>query len=109
MQEQSEIFKEFIKNIKISKPLIPVINNADVKNEKIEKNIKDALVRQLYSSVRWIETIEYMEQQGVDTLLELGPGKVLTSFNKRIDNSIKSLSVSDSNSLETALEIVGSI
>ena len=109
MQEQSEIFKEFIKNIKISKPLIPVINNADVKNEKIEKNIKDALVRQLYSSVRWVETIEYMEQQGVDTLLELGPGKVLTSFNKRIDNSIKSLSVSDPNSLETALEIVGSI
>ena len=109
MQEQSEIFKEFIKNIKISKPLIPVINNADVKNEKIEKNIKDALVRQLYSSVRWIETIEYMEQQGVDTLLELGPGKVLTSFNKRIDNSIKSLSVSDPNSLETALDIVGSI
>ena len=109
MQEQSEIFKEFIKNIKISKPLIPVINNADVKNEKIEKNIKDALVRQLYSSVRWVETIEYMEQQGVDTLLELGPGKVLTSFNKRIDNSIKSLSVSDPNSLETALDIVGSI
>ena len=67
------------------------------------------MVRQLYSSVRWVETIEYMEQQGVDTLLELGPGKVLTSFNKRIDNSIKSLSVSDSNSLETALEIVGSI
>ena len=109
MQEQSEIFKEFIKNIKISEPLIPVINNVDVKNEKIEKNIKDALVRQLYSSVRWVETIEYMEQQGVDTLFELGPGKVLTSFNKRIDNSIKSLSVSDSNSLETALEIVGSI
>ena len=109
MQEQSEIFKEFVKNIKISEPLIPVINNVDVKNEKIEKNIKDALVRQLYSSVRWVETIEYMEQQGVDTLLELGPGKVLTSFNKRIDNSIKSLSVSDSNSLETALEIVGSI
>ena len=109
MQEQSKIFKEFVKNIKISEPLIPVINNVDVKNEKIEKNIKDALVRQLYSSVRWVETIEYMEQQGVDTLLELGPGKVLTSFNKRIDNSIKSLSVSDPNSLETALEIVGSI
>ena len=109
MHEQSEIFKEFVKNIKISEPLIPVINNVDVKNEKIEKNIKDALVRQLYSSVRWVETIEYIEQQGVDTLLELGPGKVLTSFNKRIDNSIKSLSVSDPNSLETALEIVGSI
>ena len=47
-----------------------------------------------------------MEQQGVDVLLELGPGKILTSFNKRIDNSIKSLSVSDSNSLDAALENV---
>ena len=71
--------------------------------------IKDALVRQLYSSVRWVETIEFMEQQGVDMLLELGPGKVLTSFNKRIDSSIISLSVSDSNSLETALETTSGI
>ena len=74
-----------------------------------EDLIKDALVRQLYSSVRWVETIEYMEQQGVDILLELGPGKILTSFNKRIDNSIKSLSVSDANSLENALENVTNI
>ena len=59
--------------------------------------------------MRWVETIEYMEQQGVDTMLELGPGKVLTSFNKRIDNSIKSLSVSDSNSLESALETLSSL
>ena len=50
-----------------------------------------------------------MEQQGVDLLLELGPGKVLTSFSKRIDNSIKSLSVSDCNSLETALETLSCI
>ena len=50
-----------------------------------------------------------MEQQGVDTLLELGPGKVLTSFNKRIDNSIKSLSVSDCNSLDKALEDIGNL
>ena len=100
---------DFIKDIKISKPTIPVINNVDVKVEEDGEMIKDALVRQLYSSVRWVETVELMEQQGVDTLLELGPGKVLTSFNKRIDNSIKSLSVSDSNSLEAALETVGNI
>ena len=109
MREQSEVFMSFMKDIKISKPTIPVINNVDVKIEEEEKIIKDALVRQLYSSVRWVETIELMEQQGVDMLLELGPGKVLTSFNKRIDNSIKSLSVSDSISLETALETVGNI
>ena len=109
MIEQSTIFKEFIANININKPDIPVVNNVDVKVEEDENLIKDALVRQLFSSVRWVETIEYMEQQGVDTMLELGPGKVLTSFNKRIDNSIKSLSVSDSNSLESALEILSSL
>ena len=109
MIEQSTIFKEFITNINIKKPDIPVVNNVDVKVEEDENLIKDALVRQLFSSVRWVETIEYMEQQGVDTMLELGPGKVLTSFNKRIDNSIKSLSVSDSNSLESALETLSSL
>ena len=106
MFEQAETFKKFVSNVKFAEPKIPVINNVDVQPEVKEDLIKDALVRQLYSSVRWVETIEYMEQQGVDVLLELGPGKILTSFNKRIDNSIKSLSVSDANSLEAALENV---
>jgi [acyl-carrier-protein] S-malonyltransferase len=109
MIEQSKIFEEFIKKFNFNAPNIPVVNNVDVKIEQEENKIKDALVRQLYSSVRWIETVEHMEQQGVDTMLELGPGKVLTSFNKRIDNSIKSLSVSDPNSLESALETLSSL
>ena len=104
MIDQAEIFKDYVNDIKFMKPTIPVINNVDVKIQQDDNLIKDALVRQLYSSVRWVETIEFMGQQGVDMLLELGPGKVLTSFNKRIDNSIISLSASDSNSLETALE-----
>jgi len=109
MLDQSKLFKDFVKNVKFEKPNIPVINNVDVRIEEKEDMIKDALVRQLHSSVRWVEIIELMEQQGVDLLLELGPGKVLTSFNKRIDNSIKSISVSDSNSLETALETISNI
>ena len=109
MIDQSKIFKDFVDKVKISDLTIPVVNNVDVKCEINEALIKDALVRQLYSSVRWVETIEYMEQEGVDFMLELGPGKVLTSFNKRIDNSIKSISVSDSNSLETALETLGNL
>tara|TARA_E500000178_G_scaffold79229_1_gene77509 strand:+ start:1 stop:735 length:735 start_codon:yes stop_codon:yes gene_type:complete len=109
MIDQSKIFKDFVDKVKISDPTIPVVNNVDVKCEINEALIKDALVRQLYSPVRWVETIEYMEQEGVDFMLELGPGKVLTSFNKRIDNSINSISVSDSNSLETALETLGNL
>ncbi len=85
-----------------------IVNNVDVKTQYTDVLIKDALIRQMYSPVRWVETIEFIEQQGVDVLLELGPGKVLTSFNKRIDNSIKSLSVSDCNSLEMALETLSS-
>jgi [acyl-carrier-protein] S-malonyltransferase len=109
MLDQSKIFQKYVEKVKFDKPSIPIINNVDVKIEEEQKAIKEALVRQLYSSVRWVETIEYMEQQGVDTLLELGPGKVLTSFNKRIDNSIESLSVSDHNSLENALEVIGNL
>ena len=109
MTEQSKVFKDHVDKVNFSSPNIPVINNVDVCIEDKENQIKKALVRQLYSSVRWVETIEYMEQQGVDTLLELGPGKVLTSFNKRIDNSIKSLSVSDCNSLDKALEDIGNL
>ena len=109
MTEQSKVFQEYVDKVNFMSPNIPVINNVDVKIEEKEKQIKEALVRQLYSSVRWVETIELMEQQGGDMLLELGPGKVLTSFNKRIDNSIKSLSVSDCNSLEKALEDVSNI
>tara|TARA_B100000035_G_scaffold157839_1_gene134559 strand:+ start:4644 stop:5570 length:927 start_codon:yes stop_codon:yes gene_type:complete len=109
MVEQSKVFKDHVDKVNFSSPNIPVINNVDVRIEDKENQIKKALVRQLYSSVRWVETIEYMEQQGVDTLLELGPGKVLTAFNKRIDNSIKSLSVSDCNSLDKALEDIGNL
>ena len=109
MIDQSKIFKDFVDKVKISDLNIPVVNNVDVKCEINEALIKDALVRQLYSPVRWVESIEYMEQEGVDFMLELGPGKVLTSFNKRIDNSINSISVSDSNSLETALETLGNL
>lgn len=104
MIDESKNFKTYISNIKFLTPKIPVVNNVDVKVESAEILIKEALVRQLYSPVRWIETIEYMEQQGVDILIELGSGKILTSFNKRIDNSIKSMSVSDCHSLEAALE-----
>mgnify|MGYP001215837071 FL=1 len=103
------MYKDFVYKGNISEPTILVVNNVDVKCEINEALIKDALVRQLYSPVRWVETIEYMEQEGVDFMLELGPGKVLTSFNKRIDNSINSISVSDSNSLETALETLGNL
>ena len=59
MTEQSKVFKDHVDKVNFSSPNIPVINNVDVCIEDKENQIKKALVRQLYSSVRWVETIEY--------------------------------------------------
>lgn len=75
-------------NIVINSPSIPVIHNADVNYYQDPAQIRDALVRQLYSPVRWVETVEFMVNHGVNTILECGPGKVLTGLNKRINSEI---------------------
>ena len=72
----------------INSPKIPVIQNADVVCNDDPQKIRDALVRQLYSPVRWVETIQFMVNNGVRCVLECGPGKVLTGLNKRISSEI---------------------
>lgn len=89
--------------ISISAPDIPVINNVDVATPSDADAIRDALVRQLYNPVRWVESVQKMAEDGVDTLLECGPGKVLVGLNKRIDKSMNAMAVLDSASLEKAL------
>lgn len=65
--------------------------------------IRDALVRQLYSPVRWVETIQKMSTDGVDRLIECGPGKVLVGLNKRIERNMAAQAVLDPDSLSAAL------
>lgn len=84
-------------------PRIPVINNVDVAAESDADAIRSALVRQLYSPVRWTETVESMSAQGVAHLLEMGPGKVLTGLTKRIVDSMTAAAVNDVASLTAAL------
>ena len=83
--------------------VIPVVNNVDVVIATDAAAIKDALVRQLYSPVRWTESIEWLAQQGVTEVLELGAGKVLSGLIKRIDKNLAAASVGDISSLQTAL------
>ncbi|MEE2001581.1 ACP S-malonyltransferase [Alkalimonas sp. MEB108] len=82
---------------------LAVVNNVDVAVCGEAAAIQDALVRQLYSPVRWTETIEWLVQQGVTDVVELGPGKVLAGLVKRIDKSLTTTSVNDSASLAQAL------
>lgn len=92
-----------LQEITFNAPRIPVINNVDVAAESDANAIRSALVRQLYSPVRWTETVESMSAQGVAHLLEMGPGKVLTGLTKRIVDSMTAAAVNDVASLTAAL------
>ncbi|MEZ9523121.1 ACP S-malonyltransferase [Enterovibrio norvegicus] len=91
-----------LESIEFSEPSIPVVNNADVAAETDPSAIKSALVRQLYGPVRWTESVEKMAGEGVELLLEMGPGKVLTGLAKRIDRKLNAAAVNDPASLEAA-------
>ncbi|MDX7539899.1 ACP S-malonyltransferase [Serratia marcescens] len=85
-------------------PQVPVVNNVDVRTENDPEAIRSALVRQLYSPVRWTESVEFIAAQGVTSLLEVGPGKVLTGLTKRIVDTLTAAAVNDTASLSAALE-----
>jgi len=84
-------------------PSIPVVHNADVKSYSDVASIKDALVRQLYLPVRWVETIQYFGKQGITHNVECAPGRVLVGLNKRIDTSQQALTLNDGAALHAAL------
>ena len=103
MKPAAEKLAEQLAGITVSAPTIPIINNADVAVLSDADGIRDALVRQLYSPVRWVESVQKMAQDGVDTLIECGPGKVLVGLNKRIEKSMNAMAVFDPASLEKAV------
>ncbi|MEN4905726.1 ACP S-malonyltransferase [Rahnella bonaserana] len=93
-----------LENVTFSAPQYSVVNNVDVKIETSPEAIRSALIRQLYSPVRWTESVEFMAAQGVEQLLEVGPGKVLTGLTKRIVDTLTAAAVNDTVSLAAALE-----
>ncbi|MDO7597623.1 MAG: ACP S-malonyltransferase [Pseudomonadota bacterium] len=96
-------------DITIQVPTIPVIHNVSVTNENNSEDIKRLLTEQLYSPVRWVETVQSFATQGVDTLIECGPGKVLAGLTKRIDKSLVGLAVFDQTSLDKAIQTLGEV
>jgi len=84
MQPAAAKLQEYLKSVAINAPQIPVLHNADVAAYSDADRIKDALVRQLYSPVRWVETVQAIAAQGITQAAECGPGKVLAGLTKRI-------------------------
>lgn len=103
MQPAAEQLATILKNMTIQTTAIPVINNVDVASPSEPDAIRDALMRQLYNPVRWVETIQKMAADGVERLIECGPGKVLVGLNKRIERSMRAQAIFDPESLVTAL------
>jgi len=106
MQPAAEKMRDYLADIVLKSSSVSVIHNADVMAHASEKDIKDALYRQLFNPVRWVETIQYIVSKGTETFIELGPGKVLTGLSKRIDKSVPCYCVHDLKSLEQAFEQV---
>ncbi len=84
-------------------PAVPVINNVDVAIESEPARIKDALVRQAYHPVRWVETIQKMAAMGVSTVAECGPGKVLAGLTKRCADGVGGVALADAAAINASL------
>ena len=94
---------ERLAQINLKAPRIPVWHNADVAAYAEPQRIRDALARQLYAPVRWVETIRALKAQGAGRFFECGPGKVLAGLNKRIDASLATFALVDEAAIRAAL------
>lgn len=93
MQPAADQLLEAMQSVIFNSPLIPVVNNVDVRVETSTDAIRDALYRQLFMPVRWSEVIEFLGHHGVERFVECGPGKVLSGLNKRILSDVSSESI----------------
>lgn len=84
MQPAANQLRDYLQNVTVHVPLVPVLHNADVAAYSDATQIKDALVRQLYHPVRWVQTVQQLAAQEVLSAAECGPGKVLAGLAKRI-------------------------
>jgi len=103
MQPAAHKLRDYLDKVKVVAPAIALINNVDVALERDPAAIKDALVRQAASPVRWVETIRKMAELGVTHVVECGPGKVLAGLTKRIDAGPQGCTLADRASLEQTL------
>ena len=103
MQPAADRLKEVLDGIEVADAKIPVIANVTARPEQKGNEIRQVLVKQAASPVLWEDSVRYMMENGVDTFIEVGPGKVLTGFVKKIDRSYTGQNVEDLASLEKTL------
>jgi [acyl-carrier-protein] S-malonyltransferase len=106
MSGAAEKLGEQLSQIQIDSPDMTLIHNTDVMSHSAPEVIRNALKEQLFRPVRWVDSIKFMHDQGVNRFVECGPGKVLIGLNKRIVKDAEHLSIFDTKSLHTTLELL---
>ena len=104
MEKAGNEFAEFVSDFELSNATIPVVTNVDAEMTTSAEDFKVKMPKQIYSSVYWTQTIEKMISEGVDTFIEIGPGKVLAGLNKKIAAEASVFNVYDSASLASTVE-----
>ena len=106
LQPAAEKLQAALAELNLHTPEIPVVNNVDVRIETDVARIKDALVRQAWHPVRWVECAQFIAEQGVTDMVECGPGKVLAGLAKRIDARLAGHALVDQASLNTTRAVM---
>jgi [acyl-carrier-protein] S-malonyltransferase len=101
MQPAQERLAVELEGITFRNPTTPIVTNVDAKAISSGEEARDALVRQVSQPVRWLESVEFLMSQGVQSLIEIGPGKVLSGLARQIDRSLRCMNVEDKASLCT--------
>ena len=106
MQPAADRLAHYLESVNVVRPVVPVVQNADVASYDDPAAIKAALVRQLHRPVRWVETIAAMAHEGVQLAAECGPGKVLIGLNKRIATEMQQHALIDKISINNLLVLI---
>ncbi|HEH5972089.1 TPA: ACP S-malonyltransferase [Legionella pneumophila] len=104
LKNAAELFAENLAQIEFQVPSVDVISNVDLSIYHSTQHIRDKLKEQLYSPVRWVETVQLIQQRGIELVVECGPGKVLNGLIKRIERNLTTISVYDTISLDQVIE-----
>lgn len=104
LKPASDRLRDYLASVEFSAPQIQLVNNVDVAIVDDPSAIRDALVRQAASPVRWVESVQKMASLGITQLIECGPGKVLTGLAKRIDGTLTADAIVDQASMDALLE-----
>ncbi|MDE2365893.1 MAG: ACP S-malonyltransferase [Betaproteobacteria bacterium] len=102
MKQAAERMRKRLERVTLAVPEIPLLHNADVRQHEDPEDIKQILIQQLFSPVRWTEIIRFFSGTGITQMVECGPGKILSGLNKRISRNLQSVALTDGAAIRNA-------